>query len=123
VRQITSRSRSMPVAERVRQLNAYILGWIAYYRLAEMKGHCERFDEWIRRRLRMCIWKQWKRVRTRYRELRALGQPEWLVHLTANSRRGPWFMSKVLNHALNAYFEQLGLRSLRERYLALRGVS
>jgi RNA-directed DNA polymerase len=124
VRQITSRSRSMPVAERVRQLNAYILGWAAYYQLAEMKGHCERLDEWIRRRLRMCTWKQWKRVRTRYRELRALGQPEWMVHTMANSRRGPWSMSKNLNNALDkVYFQQLGLRSLQERYLTLRGVS
>jgi RNA-directed DNA polymerase len=124
VRQITSRSRSMPIEERVRQLNAYILGWVAYYRLAEMNGHCERFDEWIRRRLRMCIWKQWKRVRTRYRELRALGQPEWVVHMTANSRRGPWFMVKMLNHVMDkAYFEGLGLRSLQESYLTLRGVS
>ena len=42
-----------------------------------MKTHCENFDPWIRRRLRMCLWKQWKRVRTRLRELRALGVPEW----------------------------------------------
>ncbi|WP_026976123.1 MULTISPECIES: group II intron reverse transcriptase/maturase [Alicyclobacillus] len=124
VRQITSRSRSMPIAERIRQLNAYIMGWVAYYRMAEMKGRCERFDEWIRRRLRMCIWKQWKRVRTRYRELRALGQPEWVVHMTANSRRGPWFMARMLNQAMDkTYFEQLGLRSLQARYLTLRGVS
>jgi RNA-directed DNA polymerase len=60
VRQITSRSRSMSTEERVRQLNSFITGWVAYYRLAEMKGHCERLDEWIRRRMRMCIWKQWK---------------------------------------------------------------
>ncbi|WP_067936922.1 group II intron maturase-specific domain-containing protein [Alicyclobacillus kakegawensis] len=124
VRQITSRSRSMPIAERIRQLNAYIMGWVAYYRMAEMKGRCERFDEWIRRRLRMCIWKQWKRVRTRYRELRALRQPEWVVHMTANSRRGPWFMARMLNQAMDkTYFEQLGLRSLQARYLTLRGVS
>ncbi|MFO2551290.1 group II intron reverse transcriptase/maturase [Alicyclobacillus cycloheptanicus] len=124
VRQITSRTRSMPLAERIRQLNAYMMGWVAYFRLAQMKGHCERFDEWIRRRLRMCIWKQWKRVRTRYRELRALNQPEWVVHMMANSRRGPWFMAKNLNNAMDkAYFEALGLKSLQERYLQLRSVS
>ncbi|GMA57837.1 hypothetical protein GCM10025858_23400 [Alicyclobacillus sacchari] len=97
---------------------------MAYFRLAQMKGHCEGFDEWIRRRLRMCIWKQWKRVRTRYRELRALNQPEWVVHMMANSRRGPWFMAKNLNNAMDkAYFEALGLKSLQERYLQLRSVS
>ncbi len=100
------------------------MGWVAYFRLGQMKGHCERFDEWIRRRLRMCIWKQWKRVRTRYRKLRALGQPEWIVHMTANSRRGPWFMARMLNQAMDkTYFEALGLKSVQKRYLQLREVS
>ncbi|WP_276326110.1 group II intron maturase-specific domain-containing protein, partial [Alicyclobacillus hesperidum] len=85
------------------------------------KGHCNRFDEWIRRRLRMCIWKQWKRARTRLRELRALGQPDWIAFMMANSRRGYWEMARNLNNAMNkTYFEQLGLRSLQERYLKLR---
>jgi len=121
VREITSRSRSMSIHERIRQLNTYITGWVAYFRLAEMKGHCNRFDEWIRRRLRMCIWKQWKRARTRLRELRALGQPDWIAFMMANSRRGYWEMARNLNNAMNkTYFEQLGLRSLQERYLKLR---
>lgn len=121
IREITSRRRSMSIQERIRQLNAYILGWVAYFRLAEMKGHCERFDEWIRRRLRMCLWKQWKRVRTRIRELRALNQPDWVAFMMANSRRGPWEMARNLNNAMDKrYFEQLGLRSLQERYLELR---
>ena len=124
VRQITNRTRSMPLSERIRQLNTYMMGWVAYFQLAQMKGHCDRFDEWIRRRLRMCIWKQWKRVKTRYRKLRALGQPELVVHKMANSRRGPWLMAKNLNNAMDkAYFEELGLRSLQERYLQLRSVS
>jgi RNA-directed DNA polymerase len=124
VREITNRARSMSLQERIRQLNAYILGWVAYFRLAEMKKHCERFDEWIRRRLRMCIWKQWKRVRTRIRELRALKQPEWVVIMMANSRRGCWEMARNLNNAMDkTYFEGLGLRSLQERYLQLRSTS
>ena len=122
--QVTNRTRSMRLSERIRQLNTYMMGWVAYFRLAQMKGHCERFDEWVRRRLRMCIWKQWKRVKTRYTKLRTLGQPERLVHVMANSRRGPWFMAKNLNQVMDkAYFEALGLRSLQERYLQLRSVS
>lgn len=124
IRELTSRSRSMPIQERIRKVNAYILGWVAYYRLAAMKTHCTRFDEWIRRRVRMCIWKQWKRVRTRYRELRALGIAEEIVHMTANSRRGPWFMARILNRILDrVYLTKLGLRSMYTRYLELRGVS
>ena len=121
VREITNRTRSMSVQERIRQLNAYLMGWVAYFQLAEMKGHCERFDQWIRRRLRMCIWKQWKRVRTRIKKLRALGQPDWVVFKMANSRRGCWEMARNLNNAMdNSFFEQLGLKSLQERYLELR---
>ena len=124
IRELTSRSRSMSIQERIRKVNAYILGWVAYYRLAAMKTHCMRFDEWIRRRVRMCIWKQWKRVRTRYRELRALGIAEEVVHMTANSRRGPWFMARILNGILDrVYLTKLGLRSMYTRYLELRGVS
>nr|WP_242549536.1 group II intron maturase-specific domain-containing protein [Alicyclobacillus mali (ex Roth et al. 2021)] len=87
IRELTSRSCSISIQERIRKVNAYILGWVAYYRLAAMQTHCMRFDEWIRRRVRMCIWKQRKRVRTRYRELRALGIAEEVVHMTANSQR------------------------------------
>nr|WP_242947948.1 hypothetical protein [Carboxydocella sp. ULO1] len=51
-------------------------------------------EGWLRRRLRMCVWKQWKRVRTRYRELRALGLPERVVHRMANARKGYLRMSQ-----------------------------
>jgi len=75
VRELTNRTRSISMEERIVRLNRYMMGWIEYFRLASAKNHCRRFDQWIRRRLRMCLWKQWKRVRTRIRELRALGGP------------------------------------------------
>ena len=62
------------------------MGWLGYFRLASAKTHCEQFDQWIRRWLRMCLWKQWKRVRTRIRELRALGVPDWACFVMANTR-------------------------------------
>jgi len=121
VRAITSRSRPVSMEQRIQELNRYITGWIGYFRIAAAKNHCESLDQWIRRRLRMCLWKQWKRVRTRYRELRALGVPEYYVHIMANSRRGPWEMSRNLNNALDTrYWQAQGLCSLLERYLALR---
>jgi len=93
---------------------------------ASAKGHCEALDQWICRRLRMCLRKQWKRVRTRYRGLRASGMPEHLVHMTANSRRGPWKMSRILNTALDTrYWQAQGLvrnRRMRTRmYSGMRG--
>jgi len=93
--------RPVTMEQRIRELNRYITGWVGYFRIAAAKSHCETLDQWIRRRLRMCLWKQWKRIRTRYRELRALGVPEHFVHMMANSRRGPWEMSRNLNNALD----------------------
>jgi RNA-directed DNA polymerase len=120
IRELTKRTRSMSMESRIMQLNRYLTGWIGYFRLASAKKHCEKFDQWIRRRLRMCLWKQWKRVRTRIRELRALGVPEWACFAMANSRRGAWEMSRNTNNALpTSYWEAKGLKSLLSRYLEL----
>lgn len=120
IRELTDRTRPMPMEERIVRLNRYILGWLGYYKLAAAQTHCEQFDQWIRRRLRMCLWKQWKRVRTRFRELRALGVPEWACFVMANSRKGPWEMARNTNNALpTPYWEARGLRSLLRRYLEL----
>jgi len=120
IREITSRTRSMAMSERIEKLNQYLMSWVGYYRLASAKTHCTQLDAWIRRRLRMCLWKQWKRVRTRIRELRSLGQPDWIAFMMANSRRGAWEMSRNTNNALNnSYWERQGLKSLLHRYLEL----
>ncbi|MDN4080999.1 group II intron maturase-specific domain-containing protein [Paenibacillus polymyxa] len=86
--------------ERMNRLNQYMMGWIGYFHLALAKKYVQTLDQWIRRRLRMCLWKQWKRVRTRIRELRALGVPEWACFRMANSRRDAWEMSRNTNNAL-----------------------
>lgn len=120
VRELTNRTRSMSMESRIAKLNRYLIGWMGYFRLAAAKNHCEKFDQWIRRRLRMCLWKQWKRVRTRIRELRARGVPEWACFVMANSRRGAWEMSRNTNNALpTSYWEAKGLKSLLSRYLEL----
>lgn len=120
VRELTSRSKPISMEERITRLNRYLMGWIGCFRLASAKNHCEKFDQWIRRRLRMCLWKQWKRVRTRIRELRALGVPDWAAFMMANSRRGAWEMSRCINNALpTSYWEAKGLKSLLSRYLEL----
>lgn len=121
IRELTCRSKPVPLKKRIEQLNRFLMGWIGYYKLASAKGHCEAFDGWIRRRLRMCLWKQWKRIKTRWRNLRALGVPDWAARMMANTRRGPWFMSRNLNNALDSsYWKGQGLCSLLERYLELR---
>ena len=121
IRELTNRTRSISMEERISRLNRYLMGWLGYFRLASAKTHLQKLDQWIRRRLRMCLWKQWKRVRTRIRELRALGVPEWACFTMANSRRGAWEMSRNTNNALpTSYWEAKGLKSLLSRYLELR---
>jgi group II intron reverse transcriptase/maturase len=122
IREITSRNKPVSMAERIERLNAYLGGWMGYFALAETPSIFKNLEGWMRRRLRMCLWKQWKRVRTRYRELRALGLPEWVVHEFANARKGPWRMAHgPMNRALgNAYWQSQGLMSLTERYQSLR---
>jgi RNA-directed DNA polymerase len=121
IREITSRTKPESMMDRIRKLNSYLSGWLGYYALAETPSKFEQLEGWMRRRLRMCVWKQWNRVRTRYRELRALGIPEWAVHKLANARKGYWRVSQMLSIALdNRYWSSQGLMSLAERYHQIR---
>lgn len=110
LRELTDRNRSQSMTQRIAALNAYLRGWAGYYALSDAKSIFERLEGWLRRRLRACVWKQWKRVRTRLRELRALGLPEWVAHEFANSRKGPWRMAGgPMNRALDtAYWRAQG---------------
>ena len=65
-------------------------GWLGYYGIAEMKNDMERWNEWLRRRLRMYIWKQWKNPRTRVENLKKLGMPDWQAYRNGNTRKGYW---------------------------------
>jgi len=123
IRSLTQRSAPMGMDDRIEALNQYLGGWIGYFALAETPSVFERLDEWIRARLRMCQWKQWKRVRTRVRELRALGLKELDVWEAAGSRKAYWRIahSPPLHKAMGiAYWRKHGLVSLTERYEALR---
>ncbi|NLG86011.1 MAG: group II intron reverse transcriptase/maturase [Firmicutes bacterium] len=121
IREFTSRSKPIRMEDRIRRLNAYLGGWLGYFALADTSNDFASIDGWLRRRLRMCLWRQWDRVRTRLRELRALGLPEWVAHQLANTRKGPWRMShRPLHSALNnAYWEKQGLLSLAKRHQAI----
>jgi RNA-directed DNA polymerase len=74
----------------MKQITVVARGWLNYYGIADMKMNIEDLNGWLYRRIRMCIWKQWKKPRTKLRKLRGLGVPEWLAWQTANSRRGYW---------------------------------
>ncbi|WP_207635912.1 group II intron reverse transcriptase/maturase [Desulforamulus hydrothermalis] len=126
IRELTSRSKSQPMSKRIEKINTYTIGWVGYYRLADTKTVFQAFDEWLRRRLRMCYLKQWKKPKTKKRKLVALGiPPEW-ASLISGSRKGYWRLSKTpqLNKALGlAFWREQGLRSLAERYNELRSTT
>lgn len=119
VREITSRSRSMAMEVRIKKLNALTRGWVTYYRPSDMLSHCRMLDEWIRTRLRMCYWKQWKCTKAKYDNLRRLGLSDNNAWQWANTRKGYWrtASSPTLKTTLtNQYFLRLGLLSLTDAY-------
>ena len=73
IREITSRSNGKSMEHRMLKLKQLITGWTTYFGIADMKGLAKSLDQWTRRRLRMCYWKQWKRIKARYDNLVKLG--------------------------------------------------
>lgn len=122
IRELTTRGNKWSNAEREKKLRKYTAGWINYFRLADMKSLMEGTDEWLRHRIRAVYWKQWKRVRTRYRMLRALHIPERKVHEMANCRKGTWRAALMLNSALTktVLVERLEYPSMSAHYLKVR---
>jgi group II intron reverse transcriptase/maturase len=122
IKQILSRSKPMALEQRIERLNLINVGWINYYGIAKCKGIVERIDIWIRQRLRMCIWKQWKKVRTRYKNLKKLGLEHYQAIRFANTRKGYWRVanSVILNTTLtNQFFSDIGLKSLVHQYIKI----
>ena len=115
VRELTSRTRGVSVERMVEELARYMRGWIGYFGKCQTPSVLASLEEWVRRRLRSAIWKQWKRGRVRFAELRKRGVGKDLAAQTAGSAHGPWRLanSPALAIALpNAYFASLGLPRL-----------
>jgi RNA-directed DNA polymerase len=116
VREMTRRTRGASVAQIVKGLSRYLIGWRGYYGFCETPSVLRALDQWIRRRLRSVVWKQWKHGRTRFAELDRRGVGRELAAKTAGSAHGPWRLSNspALAKALsNDYFlNTLGLQSL-----------
>ncbi len=119
LRLLTSRRKGWSMNTRIERLNQVIRGWVNYFHLADMRKLCLRLDAWLRRRLRMCYWKQWKRIKTRHDNLVRLGIPSWKAWEHANTRKGYWHIANswILACTLtNAYFAQAGLVCLSDVY-------
>ena len=120
VRELTSKSDGSNIASKIMKLKQKVTGWVNYFGIADMKGLATTLDEWIRRRLRMCYWKQWKKIKTKFDNLVKLGIDSHKAWEFANTRKGYWRISNspILNRTLtNALFEKLGYPSILKRYL------
>ena len=118
IRKLTNKNNGWSNDYRKQKLKEYIRGWVNYFALADMKTLLQETDQWLRRKIRAVYWKQWKKVKTRYKMLKSLKLPEWKVHELANSRKGYWRMASVLNCALtNKIIAQLGYISMLDYYL------
>jgi len=122
IREITARINGQNITKRILKLNLYLRGWIQYFSLSDTPYILTRLEGWMRRRLRMCLWKQWKKVRTKYRNLIRLGLPDWKALSLANTRKAYWHIAgDSLNSALpKAYWAKLGLMSLTDLYWEIR---
>ena len=100
LREITKRSKAISNKERQNTLNRFIKGWVNYFKLADMRGKLEQVDKWLRRKIRAIHWKQWKKVKTRYRMIRQYNLPKWKVQELANCRKGIWRAALMLNQIL-----------------------
>jgi RNA-directed DNA polymerase len=115
IRELTRRTRGRSLAQVIKELSIYLIGWRGYFGFCQTPSVLRALDEWIRRRLRAIAWKQWKRGRTRFAELRRRGVGRDLAAQTAGSPHGPWRLacSPALNIALpTSFFGSLGLASV-----------
>lgn len=119
IREITSRSNAMSMEARYTRLKQVIRGWVNYFKIANMGKIAQRLDKWIRRRIRMCYWKQWKKIKTKHDNLVRLGIESSKAWEYANTRKSYWrisdtpFMHQILN---NKTLERLGYLSLSSMY-------
>jgi RNA-directed DNA polymerase len=115
VRELTRRTRGASLAQIVQEVSRYLVGWRGYFGFCETPSALRGLDQWVRRRLRAIAWKQWKRGRTRFAELRRRGVRGDLAAKTAGSPHGPWRLSNSPALAIaipTAFLQALGLATL-----------
>ncbi|EMI21582.1 RNA-directed DNA polymerase (Reverse transcriptase) [Rhodopirellula maiorica SM1] len=112
----------MSMKKRFAEFRSYAIGWLGYFQLDQVKTTFSTLDKWLRRRVRACYWKQWKKSKTRLRNLMSLGLSYWEARPFAFSGKGPWRLSKTsgVQRALSSeYLKSEGILSLLERWQQL----
>ena len=120
IRELTDRNKGISNEVREKKYQEYVRGWVEYFRLADMKSLLKAMDEWARRRIRAVYWKQWKKIKTKYRMLRALKLEHGKAMELAMSRKKYWRMSIVLGSVItNKIIAKLGYTSMLDYYLTV----
>lgn len=122
IRELTDRHKGWRKEYRALKLTQFIRGWVNYFRMADMKNLLQDNDKWLRHRIRAIHWKQWKKVKTKFKELKKLGVEEEKAWICANMRNGNWYCSGyfVLQTAFNnKKLRELGYPTFTEFYLKI----
>ena len=120
IKQLTGRSWFVSMQYRMEQLALYLRGWMNYFGISQYYRIIPEIDRWLRRRVRMCYWKQWRYARTKVSNLLKLGTSKEHAILTAISRRGPWHLSRTLatqTGMTNQWLKEQGLLSVKELWV------
>jgi len=126
IKELTSRSNGWGNDRRKEALRQYITGWVQYFKMADMQSLLEKIDEWYRRRLRMVIWKQWKRIKTKWANLVKLGVSKTKAYEWANTRKGYWHIadSYILHRTITTErLRSVGYVFFSDYYLKVRVVN
>lgn len=114
---LLKRNWGVSMEQRFKAINAVTRGWINNFRIADMKMVMKEMDQWIRRRIRICYWKQWKKVKCRAENLMRLGEPKYWAWKWANSRKGCYVNGWALNRWLTKdILKKRGLLSMADHY-------
>jgi RNA-directed DNA polymerase len=119
------RARGRNLATTIVELNRIIRGWVAYYRLVDVRASFEQLDPWIRRKLRCILWRQWKKPRTRFKKLRKAGVDEGRAYAGAMNSHGPWWNAGAshMNQAVsNKGLRTMGLVSFLDEHQRLASI-
>jgi RNA-directed DNA polymerase len=119
IRVITHRSSGKSMEYRMKKLKQCVIGWLNYFAIADISNLTKELDEWARRRIRMCFWKQWKKIKTKHDNLKKLGATENKAWEFANTRKSYWRISNspILSTTLtNSYLCSIGYTSIHKRY-------
>lgn len=124
LRKLSERSWGVSMRYRYRKIREYISGWMNYYGISQFYSGVENIDGWLRRRIRMCYWKQWRRMRTKIRNLQKFGVRDYHAFKNGCSNRSYWQMSRSVSAnwgMTNSWLEEQGLINIKSLWFKIQG--